>query len=238
VASVAGAYLWVANDFISRARRLDFSPSDVQWGSLRLIIAIPMGYAFSAVASKDAGPFVAFAVGAFPLTALMSMLQRLARKSLAIEATKEEAADDIIRLQGINPTIVERLSFEDVTTITQFAYCDPVRLVMRSNLTFNFVTDCMSQALAWIYFQDQLGTVLRPMGMRGAVEIGCLIHEFDDTSDATEESKAAHARAQIALPQMAAKLGVSPEVLQITFRQIAGDPFTVFLSQVWGPDGA
>lgn len=233
VAAIAGAYLWVADDFISRARRLDFSPSDVQWGTLRLVIAVPMGYAFATVASKDLGPFVAFALGAFPLTALISMLQRLARKGVGIEATKEEGTDDIIKLQGIYPTIVDRLSFEDISTVTQVAYCDPVRLVMRSNLTFNFVTDCMNQALAWMYFQDQLGTVLRPMGMRGAVEIKCLIDEFDDTSSTDADSKAAHELALVALPQMADKLGSSPEALQIAFRQIAEDPFTAFLCEVW-----
>jgi hypothetical protein len=32
MAAIAGAYLWVVDDFISRARRLDFTPADVMWG--------------------------------------------------------------------------------------------------------------------------------------------------------------------------------------------------------------
>ena len=35
-----------------------------------------------------------------------------------------------------------------VAQIAQVAYCDPIRLVMRSSLTFSFVIDCMNQALA------------------------------------------------------------------------------------------
>jgi hypothetical protein len=42
ISALAGAYLWVTNDHISRARRLDFSPSDILWGCLRLVIAVPM----------------------------------------------------------------------------------------------------------------------------------------------------------------------------------------------------
>jgi hypothetical protein len=38
-AALAGAYMWVVGDFISRARRLDLSPADVSAGSLRLTIA-------------------------------------------------------------------------------------------------------------------------------------------------------------------------------------------------------
>lgn len=226
MAAIAGAYLWVVNDHISRARRLDFSPSDVQWGVLRLIIAVPMGYCFAAVAAKSVGPFVAFALGAFPLETLNSMLRRLAEKNLGLGATAEEASDDIIKLQGVNKAIVERLLNEDVTTVTQVAYCDPVRLVMRSNLTFNFVTDCMNQALAWMYFQDDL-KIIRPFGMRGAVEIKNLIDAYD------KNTSSEHARAVAAFPKIAGAIKQDEATLQLAFREIAGDPYTVFLQRVW-----
>ena len=226
MAATAGAYLWVVNDFTSRARRLDFSPADIHWAVLRLVIAVPMGYAFAAVAAKAVGPFVGFALGAFPLAALTSMLQRLADKSLGIGATEEEAADDIIKLQGVNKAIVERLANEDVTTVTQVAYCDPVRLVMRAHLSFNFVTDCMNQALAWLYLPTELETI-RPLGMRGAVEIKHLIEAYDDAANAD------HARAIAAFPKIAAAIKQDPDTLQLTFRAIARDPYTIFLDRVW-----
>ena len=112
------------------------------------------------------------------------MLGKLANKSLGLEATAEEASDDIIKLQGINKAIVERLSNEDITTISQIAYCDPVQLVMRSNLNFIFVTDCMNQALAWMYLEDGMNKI-RQFGLRGAVEIK---HWFDAYNDAEHRS--------------------------------------------------
>lgn len=228
MAALAGAYLWVVNDLVSRARRLDFAPANVMWGVLRLVTAIPMGYAFAAIASKSLGPFVAFALGAFPLATLTSMLQHSANKALRLTATDEEAANDIIKLQGVNKAIVERLADEDITTVTQIAYCDPVRLIMRSNLTFNFVTDCMNQALAWMYLEKNL-VILRPLGMRGAAEIRLLIRDFDGAN----VPKEAHDRAVAAMPLLAAAVNQDPATLQVTFRQIAEDPYTIFLEEVW-----
>jgi hypothetical protein len=230
MAALAGAYLWVVHDHTWRTRRLDFAPSDVHWGTLRLVIAIPMGYAFAAVAAKSVGPTVAFALGAFPLDALILMMRRLTEKQLG--ATSVEASDDIIALQGVNKEIMERLRNEDITTVTQIAYCDPVRLVMRSNLTFNFVTDCMSQALAWLYFEDKLAT-LRPLGMRGAVEIKNLIDAYDADVAANPGLKTERDRAATALPKIAEAIKQDPSTVESAFREIAGDPYTEFLSDVW-----
>lgn len=224
--AIAGAYLWVLNDHISRARRLDFAPSDVHWGTLRLIIAVPMGYALAAVAANSLGPFVAFSAGAFPLATLTLMLRRMAEKNLSLGQTVDEANDDIIKLQGVNKPIVERLFQEDINTVTQIAYCDPIRLVMRSHLSFNFIIDCMNQALAWLYFEDDLNTI-RPLSIRGAVEIRNLIHAYDDAADAN------HQRALDAFPKIAAAIKQDPATLQMTFREIAADPYTIFLHSVW-----
>ena len=232
VAATAGAYMWVANDLISRTRRRDLAPSDVMWGVLRLVIAVPMGYAFASVAAESVGPFVAFALGAFPLTALTSLLQRQANKQLGTEPKGDEASDDIVKVQGVNRAIVERLASEDITTVTQMAYCDPVRVVMRTNLTFNFVIDCMNQSLARLYLGDDLEK-LRPLGLRGAAEIKHLIDAIDDDASSDPEAKAEHERAVAALPKIAAVIKQDLETAQLAFREIAEDPYTIFLENVW-----
>jgi hypothetical protein len=231
LAAIAGAYMWVANDLTSRARRLDFSPSDVQWGTLRMVVAVPMGYAFAALAAPAAGPFVAFALGAFPLAPLTSMLRKLANRTLGLEATAEEASDDIIKLQGINKAIVERLANEDVTTISQIAYCDPVELIMRSNLNFIFVTDCMNQALAWMYLEHDLNKIRR-LGLRGAVEIKHWLDAYNYTG--TEPRQILdRERARDAFPKIASAIKQELETMLVAFDEIAGDPFTAFLALVW-----
>jgi len=225
LSALTGAYMWVVNDLIWRARRLDMSPSDVHWSVLRLTIALPLGYAFAAlVPGERYEAFVAFALGAFPLTSLTTMLNRVATKKLGFAEPPEQANESISKLQGINREILERLANEDITTITQFAYCDPVRLTMRSNLSFNFVTDCMNQALAWVYLEEKLKK-LRCFGLKGAVEITHLIAALKD------ETK--QARAKATLTAAAALVGQSEETLMTAFVEIEDDSFTKYLCKVW-----
>jgi len=238
IAAMAGAFMWCVNDQISRARRLDFSPSDLLWSALRMVIAIPLGYSFDALVQPVVASLVAFSLGAFPLSTLQVMLRRIAAKQLGTEDTAQQAADKIICLQGIDTDIVERLRNEDVTTISQLAYCDPVRLTMRSNLTFNFVVDAASQALAWLYFEDKLA-LLRPIGLRGAIEVHHFVKDLDATDAAPELAKFT-AEAKAAFPTVLRVLSFDPAdeaALRLTMREIAGDPYAVFLSEVWDEAG-
>jgi len=238
IAAMAGAFMWCVNDQISRSRRLDFSPSDLLWSALRMVIAVPLGYAFDALVPAAIAVFLAFALGAFPLTTLQVILRRLAAKYLGAEDTVEQAGDKIICLQGIDTDIVERLRNEDVTTITQLAYCDPVRLTMRSNLTFTFVIDAMSQALAWLYFDDKLD-LLRPIGLRGAIEFRHFVEDLDSTDQSAGQVKLT-ADALEAFPSVLRALSLEPAdgaALRMTMREIAADPYTVFLSEVWDEAG-
>ncbi|WP_207221182.1 hypothetical protein [Pseudoduganella lutea] len=237
VAALSGAYMWVVDDQISRCRRLDMAPSDLHWGTLRLLIAVPMGYAFAAIVTDGLAPFVAFALGAFPISALTNMLQRTSNRVLQIEPKNEEVRDGIVKLQGTDRAIVDRLAIEDVRTVLQMAYCDPVHITMRSNLSFNFITDLMNQALVRLYFGTGCDAIT-PMGMRGAVEIRHFIEELD--SDDTKP-EAVHDRelARNTLPALAAALGLTEHATEQALRQIAYDPFTYFLYQIWTlPKGA
>ena len=231
VAALSGAYMWVVDDLISRARRLDMAPSDLQWSTLRLIIAVPMGYAFSSIVIEEMAPFVTFALGAFPISTLTALLQRTANKALKNEATDLEMSDGIVKLQGTDRAIVERLEKEDLRTIIQMAYCDPVHTTMRSSLTFNFITDLMNQALVWIYLREDIQKIA-PMGLRGAVEVKHFIENLD-SSDPSPEAMTEKQLSQEALPKIAAALNQDPTTVQFTFRQIAADPYTCFLYEIW-----
>lgn len=228
LAAIAGAYMWVASDFISRARRLDFSPSDVQWGVLRLVICVPLGYAFATLAGETFAPTIAFALGAFPLGALIDLLQQVLYFLIKRSPGSPTANDTVMQLQGIDDVIAKRLAAEDITTVAQVAYCDPIRLVMRSNLTFSFVIDCMNQALAWLYFETQMKT-LRPLGLRGAAEIAYLV----DDLGSDDESRRTEALATLTDVVKAINPPHTVQTMRWTFEQIAKDPYTVFLREVW-----
>lgn len=237
VAALSGAYMWVVDDQISRCRRLDLAPSDLHWATLRLLIAVPMGYAFSAVVTEGLAPFIAFALGAFPISTLTNMLQRTSNRVLQIEPKDDEVRDGIVKLQGTDRAIVDRLAIEDVRTISQMAYCDPVHITMRSNLSFNFVTDLMSQALVRMYF-GAAAEAIATIGMRGAVEVRHFIEALDDNRD-TPAARRQRELAAKALPSLADALKQTPHGTELALRQIANDPFTNFLYQIWTlPKGA
>jgi hypothetical protein len=223
VAALTGAYMWVVLDFILRMHRRHFSQTDVYHGVLRLVIAVPLAYAFTSLAPSDPPTrhfFIAFALGAFPLGWLLSVLRKLLYKRIGLEDTGEAATDQILKLQGINGDIADRFKQEDIHTITQLATEDPIRLAIRANLSFNFVLDCISQALAWMYLGARLDEI-RPFGLRGAHEIKSVIDEFEDPDHQTIASAI--------LERTAVALQIDKHLLLNTFEQIGQDPYTVFI---------
>ncbi len=226
--ALSGGYLWVVNDFIRRSRRLDLAPSDVYWGVLRLVIAIPLGYGMSSLFFDIEGikNFIAFSAGAFPLSDILTNIRKTSLRKSGLDDPDVIGNDNVIKLVGVNTDVAERLANEDITTITQLAYCDPIRLTMRSNLTFNFVTDCMNQALAWEYMEDRMNK-LRPLGLRGAVEIRHLYHNIEK---GTDDEKAA---ANSVLDCAAEILDQKRITLKMAFFEISEDPFTAYLERIW-----
>jgi hypothetical protein len=178
--AIAGAYAFVTWDIISRVAKRNLGPTDILGAAIRLAIAIPLGYSFSGLLKDDLGPFVAFAAGAFPLQTVQTALQRLANKQLGLEMGADSAVDQVTRLSGIDQPTADRIAEADITTIAGLAYCDPVQLSMRTHLPFAYISDIVGQALAWIYLGDRLAK-LRPIGLRGAVEIRSVLDEANET---------------------------------------------------------
>ena len=226
--ALSGGYLWVVNDLISRSRKLDLAPSDIYWGVLRLVVAIPLGYGMSSFFSDidSVRNFIAFSAGAFPLSDILTNIRKMSLTKSGLKIPDVIGNDNVINLIGINADVAERLANEDITTITQLAYCDPIRLTMRSSLTFNFVTDCMNQALAWEYMEARMNK-LRPLGLRGAVEIRHLYHNI-------EMGTAAEKKAANSVLDCAAKILEQDRItLKMAFFEISEDPFTAYLESIW-----
>ena len=226
LAALAGAYMWVVGDFIWRGRRMDFSPADVSWGTLRLFIAIPLGIFVGSIVKPDVLAFVAFGLGSFPLETVQTFLRQLSAKSLNIDLGAIQNSE-LLRLDGVDQALVERLVHEDITSICQLAYCNPIQLTMRSNLSFNAVVDLVSQSLAWIYIGEKLPLV-RPLGLRGAYEIRGWVEDLGTGSTDTDRRNA-----QNLIPEIAQRLGLDQERIWYAVTMIANDPYTNFIYQTW-----
>lgn len=238
ISAFSGAYMWVLYDFISRARRLDFAAVHVSWACFRLVIAAPLGYAVAAVLADEIGVSAAFLFGAFPTHTMMRILRRQANRHLEFGDTSGDEMNELEKLQGINTTIAERFGDEGINTILQLAYCDPVDLTTRSGFSFNYVVDCVSQALAWIYLEDKL-VIMRQHSLRGAQEISTIVDELDGkhpkdiAARKVNQTEIFAETARKALPLLADDLQMDPIVLERMLREIAGDPYTQFICDVW-----
>jgi len=176
----------------------------------------------------DIGAFIAFGLGAFPLGTIQIILRQLSYKKLGIEIGPVET-NNLLNLDGVDKQIIERLSNEDINSVAQLAYCDPIWLTMSSNLTFNAVVDLVSQALAWVYVGDKL-SLLRPLGIRGAYEAKTLfecisLKDLDDPQNKESAMKI--------LPAVAEVLGRKVDEVDFLLREIAFDPYTDFIYEVW-----
>ena len=168
VAAIMGAYMYSAYDLIDRWNSGDLGPTDLLWPSFRFVIAVPTAYAISSLFTASVAPAVAFLLGAFPTNVLMKIIRRLAAKNLDVDLP-ESGQSELLKLQGIDVRNAERLASEGITTILQLAYIDPVKIAIRTNLSFSAVIDFASQALLWIYLTDDLPKVAK-VGLRGAWE--------------------------------------------------------------------
>lgn len=226
---VAGAYTWVTYDFIARARRRDLAPSDVGYAALRLVIALPLCFAVAEITKKEIGVPMAFFLGSFPTHSLMSFMRATARKRLP-ELGDEDEASELLALQSMTKANARRLSDEGITTNLQLAYCDPIDLTIRTNLSFNYVIDLMSQALAWTYLEERTKRVR--FALRGAVEIQVLISELE-VSGNDDESKRLRKAADESLALLSIQLNMERVLLERAMREISEDPYAKFTYYTW-----
>lgn len=224
-AAIAGGYAFVTSDFIARVQRGNLSRGDILRGALRLAVAIPVGLAFGQLNSAF-GIFIAFAVGIFPLESLTIIIRRILDDRLKLQSEPNSVSDRVALLSGIDRPTAERLEDADITTIPQLAWCDPIQLTMRTNLSFEFVSDIVGQSLAWVYLREKLAT-LQAFGLRGAYEIKVLMDELG--SDQSDE----RARALQVLEKAAQAVTLPEEGLYYAFYQIAEDTSTKFVYDSW-----
>lgn len=222
-AAIAGAYAFVASDFIDRMQRRNLVPVDILRGALRLAIAVPVGLAFAALyPGSELTSFIAFAVGIFPLNTLQTILRRVADDKLKLGLVADVMEDQIPALNGVDRWIADRIEDADITTIPQLAWCDPIDLSMRSSLPLEYVIDIVGQALAWVYFGDRLKE-LRPFGLRSAYEMKVLMDDLARKGKRTKE------KAEAVLPVAAEAAKIPQAGFQYALHQIAEDPATKFL---------
>jgi hypothetical protein len=226
LAAISGAYLYVVGVVIQGFRNKTLTSSDILWCSFRMVIAVPMAVSLSGLASSSLGPFIAFALGAFPIEALSRLLRRLMTKTLG--EADEQNSDQLVHLAGASPQISAVLAGEGIGAIQQLASVDPVALSVRTGLPFDFILDLVAQAQAWRYL-GAATEALGKLGLGSAMPIRRLMDRLA-RKPSDEEAKAV-------LTASAKLLQLDETVVKTMFTELASDPYTGFLVSVAAAPG-
>jgi len=227
VSAIMGAYLFVVTDAIRKGHQRCLSSTDVYWHILRLIIAIPMGYAIASIANPSVGPFIAFSLGALPLDGITKLLRRLLNKNLNQEDTAQDC-DQLIKLSGVTVQVAAVLSEEGIGSIQILASKDPVLLACRTALPFDFTLELAAQAIAQTYLGDKIQR-LSTLGLGDAY----LISKFMLKNPPKQPQQGQSAEEKI-LTEAAQLLGpISYESTYLAFENISNDNYTKFLVSIW-----
>lgn len=226
VSAFLGALTWVVYDQFSRLRNRDLTFHDVYNGVFRFLIALPFGFALSKWASAGFGISIAFLLGTFPTGTLFKIGRRLAVQQFRLGEDAGEAANELEKLQCVSRSSAERFMDEGINTIAELAWSDPVDLTLRTNKEFDYVIDCASQALVWVYFEDKTRDLYK-LSLRTAHEVTSLVYSLQSTNSDKQT------QANETLREAAKTLGMETNALLNTLRQIEEDPFVQFLVAVW-----
>jgi hypothetical protein len=226
LAAISGAYLYVVGVVIQGFRNKTLTSSDILWCSFRMVIAVPMAVSLSGLANSSLGPFIAFALGAFPIEALSRLLRRLMTKTLG--EADEQNSDQLVHLAGASPQISAVLAGEGIGAIQQLASIDPVALSVRTGLPFDFILDLVAQAQAWRYLGPAT-EALGKLGLGSAMSIRRLVDRLA-RKPPDEEAKAV-------LTASAKLLQLDETVVKTMFNELAADPYTGFLVGVAAAPG-
>jgi len=199
------------------------------------MLSVPFGFATASVLRDDAGVPVAFFLGAFPTQTLFTIARRLAVQKLGMGDQQSDSGLELQKLQSVSRGVAEAFQDNGIETISALAWADPVDLTIRTNLDFNYVLDCMSQALLWVYFEDRTRDLFR-FSLRGSQEVLGLTNAMEGVTlpfDSNQTLTPAQSQAKATLTNVAVALNMSESALLTTLLQVANDPYTRFINEVW-----
>jgi hypothetical protein len=228
VVAISGAYLYCISDQIRRWYTLDLSPADLYWLSFRFVAAIPLGWALRYFVAPNLAIPACFLIAAFPTNTLLAMMRRLLSQTLKVSDVPMGGDTQVKILPGIDIANAERFASENITTIAQLAYSDPVELTMRTNFDYSYIVDCLSQALLFIYVGKDYLDRLSLHGIRGSYEMRVICIDLEDE----DEKRAGAAKEKLRV--VAQEIGYpSAEALEKVALESGHDPCTIFIYESW-----
>lgn len=231
VLAILGGFTWVIFDLIARAGRNELTPIDVLWSSFRLAIAVPAAYAIAAVLSPTLSLPAAYLLGTLPTGAIMSLGRRALARAIPDPDAPPNALSQVQHLIAVDTVTADRLAAEGITTFADLASADPVRLSIRTGLSFGVTVTLVSEALLGMHLADkELLKKARKYGLCGAIECGNLWAVLT-AGTADDQKMAGRILDFLAMELNNNAVNTSAEGLRNILREIAADSRTEFLRE-------
>jgi hypothetical protein len=229
-AGFAGGYLWGLYDLLDRFGILNWTPESIHWVYFRLALGPVLGGYISSLANPQIGGFLAFAVAAFPTGAIRERIEALARSKLNLpDSTEPSAKPKWELIQGLTPDIIDRLKRGGVSSAAHLANEDPMRLLRVTNIEWRNILDMLDQAYLAVYVEEKIER-LRPLGIRGSVEMGAV---YDRAQSNNKDRKE---RAEAVIVKIGEVLQTEPVGAMNLARMLAHDPVVGLLKRLWFGD--
>lgn len=230
IAGVIGATLWGLFDMLTRYRAIDLTPESLHFIWLRVLIAGSLGYIFSLGLQADLAIFTAFSVGVFPIKSLKNFLATKFLKQMQFSEKKQVAENpELHKIKGMTETVINRLGEEGIDSIQHLAYCDPIKLLLRTNIEWKVILDFVDQSLLFIYLDDNM-VKLKPLGIRGAIELA----EIEIALDSKDETEKNHANSMISI--ISNKINEKEDSVKSLIRKLYTDTHVEFIWSLWGEE--
>ncbi len=214
---LGGAYVLGLYDTLGRYRSGDLYPSYLHFNWLHMFVAAFLAPLLSQAFTPAIAYPVAFGIGIFPLKDSLDTARKYASKKLELTpATPATEGSALSRIQGMTPETIDRLEEEGITSTVHLAYSDPIRLLLRTNIPWVILLDLMDQSLLYNYVGDQMSQ-LRPMGIRGAIEMAALGQRLYEGGD--EDKRCA----ELAIKLIASRLGCPDDAALTLMRSFYED---------------
>jgi hypothetical protein len=235
MASFAGSFMFVVSDSVLAIRRKSLNVADVYWYALRIFLAIPLALVINnATQSGGARAAMAFALGTFPVDALLKVIRRFGFLQITETDKAENAPDKLLTLEGVTLPIVATFEAEGINSVEQVAAVDPVLLSIRTGMPFRYMLRLGSQAIVRRHFGDT-ATKLVPIGLADVVPVYLLVKALDsiepnDLPCVAHPDTVLKDAAQRLFPETADDQRMA--VIDMKFRQIAAEEYTLMLARI------
>jgi hypothetical protein len=228
VAGILGATLWGIYDILTRYRSIDLTPESLHFIWLRVLLSGTLGYFVSFGLKEDFAVFIAFGIGVFPLKTLKNLIYTKTLKQLKITQEQQQSEpSELHKIEGLSEGVINRLAEEGIDSVQHLAFCDPIKLLLKTNLEWKIILDIMDQSLLFIYLGDR-SLKLRPIGIRGAIELATI------TIDLESEDEIERNNAEKMVPLISKKIGEDTIGVGNLMRTISVDSHVSFVWSLWG----